>query len=423
MGNKKSGSSVEISPPQLMPQKPTATVRKGKPSEEKKKEPKQKEGKSEEIPRDPKSYNISTVAIVGDRDKEKSKDVAPPLHVSTTFEVPNEDQLSYSRSDAMTRRRAEALLGALETGVISNEALEYAILYGSGIAAVVAVMVLFQPKKVAIAKGYAGSTAAMRTVNERVQLVDLDEELTNEKEGKSSMEAGDVYFVETPSNPRCIMYDIEEISQIATSKGAYLVVDSTFATPILQNPLELGADIVMHSCTKYLGGHSDLLGGALITKNLSFLRKLHSQRLNLGSPLGSLECWLLLRSLRTLKMRVQKQSKNAKKVAIFLSKHPKVTKVWHPSLESHPSYELCKKQMKMPPSCFSFELATPEKAYNFPDLLEIIRNATSLGGIESLIDYRYKHDSSVSPNLLRISIGIESAKDLQADLEQALERS
>jgi len=253
-------------------------------------------------------------------------------------------------------------------------------------------------------------------VGTQMKIIEMEDELKNPQ-----LEKGDVYFVETPSNPSCILYDIEQFATLAHEKQAYLVVDSTFATPVLQNPLQLGADVVMHSCTKYLGGHSDLLGGVLITKNMGMCQVLLSQRTNLGSNLGNLETWLLLRSLRTLKIRVQKQSRSAIKIARFLSEHPKVTKVWHPSITSHPSYELCKKQMRAPPSCFSFELGTRAEAETFPSKLNIIVGATSLGGVESLIDYRHKYDSTVSQTLLRISIGLESAKDLINDLKQALD--
>jgi len=187
--------------------------------------------------------------------------------------------------------------------------------------------------------------------------------------------------------------------------GAYLVVDSTFATPILQNPLQLGADIVLHSCTKSLGGHSDLLAGALVaTEDLG--KELRYQRMLLGNSLGNMESWLLLRSLRTLSLRVKRQSKTGHKLALWLEKHPKVTKVWHPSISSHPSYELSKKQMRGPPSTFSIELSNPEEAQQLPKKLNLFSDATSLGGVESLIDYRFAYDSSVSPCLLRLSIGL-----------------
>jgi len=199
-----------------------------------------------------------------------------------------------------------------------------------------------------------------------------------------------------------------------------VVVDSTFATPILQNPLQLGADIVIHSCTKALGGHSDLMAGVLVA-NETIANQLHRERTLLGSVLGNLECWLLLRSLRTLKLRVKRQCKTAIKIALWLEKNEKVTKVWHPIVASHPDHELCKKQMKAPPACFSFELKSPEQASVLPKRLKMFTNATSLGGVESLIDYRFAYDKSVSSCLLRISIGLESAKDLIADLEQGLD--
>jgi cystathionine gamma-synthase len=185
----------------------------------------------------------------------------------------------------------------------------------------------------------------------------------------------------------------------------------------------------MHSATKYLGGHSDLLAGVLVTKNEGHYLELRGQRHLLGSVIGNLEAFLLLRSLRTLALRVKQQSKNATKVAKYLNDLKNstdsplakvVSEVWHPSLAHHPSFELCKTQMKGFPACFAFELSNSKQAQLLPRHLKIIIEATSLGGVESLIDYRYRYDHSVSKTLLRISIGIESAKDLIADLEQAL---
>jgi len=151
-----------------------------------------------------------------------------------------------------------------------------------------------------------------------------------------------------------------------------------------------------------------------------FYKKLFKQRGVLGSPMGALECWLLLRSLRTLPLRVKRQSRSARKVALWLSKQPKVSKVMHPIIPSHPSHQLCLRQMKAPPSCFSIDLLSPQAAIALPTKLRLFANATSLGGVESLIEYRYQYDKTLSPCLLRISIGLESAKDLIADLERAL---
>jgi len=198
-----------------------------------------------------------------------------------------------------------------------------------------------------------------------------------------------------------------------------VIVDSTFATPVLQKPLELGADMVMHSCTKFLSGQSDVLAGVLIAKDRAVADELQSQRTITGSNLGNLENFLLLRSLRTLFIRVKRQSETAVALASFLESHPNVTKVWHPSLESHPEHKLCG-QMKHPPPILSFEIDEKD-VERLLSKFKLISVATSLGGVHTTIDWRFKFDKTVEPNLLRLSVGLESKKDLIEDLKQALD--
>lgn len=363
-----------------------------------------------------KDLQFATRAIHSDGKIENTPDVSPPLHLSTTYIRPNDDGLAYGRIDQMTRRRCEAVLGDLEGGAC--------LLYSSGLAAVMALLYLVQPKRVWIEKGYFMTHGVIRMFGERPGENDLPimtvETISLSKTEARPFKKGDLILLETPNNPTCEIFDIEQISKEAHELGAVVAVDSTFATPVLQRPLALGADVVLHSCTKFLGGHSDLTVGALITNNFGFIPKLHRQRGYLGSIPGNLECLLLLRSLRTLVIRVKRHSRTAEKVALFLSTHPKVTTVWHPSIPSHPGHELAQKQMSGPPACFSFELKSQQEAITLPSTLQLFKNATSLGGVESLIDHRYAYDQSAPPTLLRVSIGLESAKDLIADLTQAL---
>lgn len=179
--------------------------------------------------------------------------------------------------------------------------------------------------------------------------------------------------------------------------------------------------MIISKSTNNISGHSDLLAGALIAKNMNDAAMLDNQRGYLGSVPGNLEAFLLLRSLRTLEIRVKRHSRTAEKFARWLSTHPKVKKVWHPSLPTHPSHEIAKKQMRAPPACFSFEVQKLEQAAVLISNLKLFKNATSLGGVESLIDYRYAFDKNVSPTLFRISIGLESTKDLIADMSYALD--
>jgi cystathionine gamma-synthase len=262
---------------------------------------------------------------------------------------------------------------------------------------------------VAIDRGYYGTHDMLSLLDrEGVSVVGLDTDL----------ERGDVVWLETPKNPCCDVEDIAFHGERAKRSGAHVVVDSTLATPVLQRPLALGADVVMHSSSKYLAGHSDALGGVLVTGDRRCASRLREQREILGAVPGSLETWLTLRSLRTLPLRVQRQSDSAAEIAQWLE--PRVDRVWHPSLRSHPGFDLCRRQMKGGGGLFSFELDDAEKAKRLPGILQLFQDATSLGGVESLIEWRHKHDRQTSPRLLRVSVGLEAPDDLIEDLRRGL---
>lgn len=346
-------------------------------------------------------YDPATLALHADEDVEPGPDVAPALHVATTFTADNPQGLVYGRNDNPTRHRLEAVLGALEGG--------HAIVYGSGLAAVTAVLHHLHPKRVAITGGYHGTHAVLaQWAPLGVEPVPADAKL-----GK-----GDLLWLETPKNPMCEVADIAGEVRRAHSAGAWVAVDSTFATPVLQRPLELGADIVMHSSTKFLSGHSDALGGVLAVADGERAKQLRAERAVQGSVLGVLETWLTLRSARTLALRVQRQSESATRLAAWLSKH--VEKVWHPSLPGHPGHEVAKEQMRGPGGVLSVELATESQARALPGKLHLFRDATSLGGVESLIEWRKRHDPKAPPKLLRVSVGLESVDDLIEDFRQGL---
>jgi len=232
-------------------------------------------------------------------------------------------------------------------------------------------------------------------------------------------------WVETPSNPQLKLSDIKAISKIARKNNALCVVDNTWLTPVFQNPLNFGADIVIHSTTKYFGGHSDVLGGAVVLNDKNIATKIKAiQQLN-GAVPAPFDCWLIGRGIQTLHLRVSKQSENALKLASFLEKHPKVTQVNYPGLKSHPQHNLALKQQK---NGFGAMLSvliegTKEKAFKISTKLKYFTTATSLGGVESLVEHRQSvegPDSLTPNNLLRISVGIEHIDDLIADWEQAL---
>lgn len=339
-----------------------------------------------------------TLAIHADAKLDPAPDVAPPIHVSTTFDAGNAAGLLYSRFEQPTRQRLEAVLGALDGGE--------AVTYASGLAAVTAAISVLRPRRVAIAPGgYFGCQGAIDAFAPwGLAKVPLEAPLTE----------GDVVWIETPLNPTCELQDIAAHAARAHAAGARLVVDGTFATPVLQRPLELGADLVLHSSSKYLAGHSDALGGVLVAKDPALARRLREARVVSGAIPGSLESWLTLRGVRTLGLRVRHQTATATRLAAALE--PRVARVWHPSLPSHPGHALAARQMRGPGPMLSIELATEHQARELPGRLTLFRHATSLGGVESLIEWRRRVDPGAPPTLLRLSVGLEDADDLAADL-------
>merc|ERR1712232_1508299 len=243
---------------------------------------------------------------------------------------------------------------------------------------------------------------------------------------------GDLIWLETPLNPSCDVADIKAYVEVAVDSSAYVVVDGTFAPPPLQRPLQLGAHAVMHSTTKYLAGHSDAFGGAVCVGSADVAQQLRKDRRSFGATPGSLEVWLLTRSLRTLHLRVERQSSTATKLAAWLhdatlgneASHPLfglVHAVHHPSLLSHATHEVAVRQMHGGfGGCLALELKTEAAAKALPGALKLFRNATSLGGVESLIEWRRKYDNAISPLLLRVSCGLEEPEHLKADLQRAI---
>lgn len=343
----------------------------------------------------------ATLAIHADQQMEDGAGIAPPLHTTTTFRA-GSGAFSYARNDQPTRRRLEEVLGALEGG--------HAVAYASGQAATYGAMRQIRPARVAVDRGYHGTHGVLaRLEEEGVELIGLESEFRQ----------GDLIWLETPKNPTCELEDIALYAERAHGAGAVLAVDSTFATPVLQNPLALGADIVMHSTTKFLAGHSDAMGGALVVADAEQAEQLRNERTISGAIPGALEAWLTLRSLRTLSLRVERQSASASELAAWLA--GRVARVWHPSLPSHPGYEIGRRQMRGAGGVLSIELETPEAAQSLPGRLKLFQDATSLGGVESLIEWRHKVDPLAPPALLRISVGLEAVEDLIADLAQGLE--
>jgi cystathionine gamma-synthase len=238
-------------------------------------------------------------------------------------------------------------------------------------------------------------------------------------------------WIETPSNPMLNIVDIKKAADAAHAAGAILVVDNTFATPYLQRPLELGADIVVHSTTKYLGGHSDVIGGFAATNDPTIAERLYFLQKSLGAVPGPFDCWLVLRGIKTLAVRMRQHCQNAHAISAFLERHPKVDQVLYPGLPRHPGHTIAARQMRDFGGMISFLVESEEEAAALAAGTKLFKLAESLGGVESLIELpaRMTHASTADapfaapPNLIRLSVGLESAEDLVADLETALVRA
>ena len=350
--------------------------------------------------------------------------VTAPIHFSTTYKYQPTGAYPtgyvYSRENNPTRYELEQVLSKLERGAA-------AAAFSSGIAAAHATFMSLHPGDHVIVSYdvYAGVRQLLKTIfmpwGLEVSFIDLSDLKNLEKAIKSNTA---LVWAESPTNPQLKIIDLTSLIQICKGRNILVAVDNTFATPVLQNPLVLGADLVMHSTTKYLAGHSDLTGGALITARPdAWWDKIRNVQYLAGAVPSPFDCWLLLRGIRSLVSRMQTHISNAKAVATFLEHHPKVKQVIYPGLPSHPGFNIAQKQMREPGAMLSVLVKhTATDALNIAGRLKVFTNATSLGGTESLVEHRYSAegpDSPTPPNLLRFSIGLESAEDLIADLQQA----
>lgn len=351
-------------------------------------------------------YDPFTAALHADDELAELPDVAPAIRPSTTFEY-DEDGRSYRRVSDETSERLEAVLGALDGGS--------AVVYPSGMAAVAAVLRLIRPERIALPEEvYHGVTDLVTFEAGRGAWDVVDPE---------ELQAGDVWWLETPSNPRCLVTDLATTTQLAAARGVITVVDATFATPILQDTLGFGADYVVHATTKFIAGHSDAMGGVVVTRDAAAGEELRTARTRDGAVPGALESWLTLRGVRTLPLRVSRQSDSAMQVAAFLAGNR--LDVWYPGLKTHPGHEVARLQMQkcgVPKfgGMMSFEVEEADRAAAIVDRLQVFSSATSLGGVESLAELRMRSNPQEPPGLIRLSIGLENPEVLIADLKQAL---
>ncbi|KAJ5698094.1 hypothetical protein N7462_000099 [Penicillium macrosclerotiorum] len=388
------------------------------------------------------SVGTSTRSLHADDALNVVADVAPPMHLSTTFRysddpaalIPAADAADVSSSDVDPTSHIYSRLSApnptrFET-ILSSLLHGDAISYSSGLSALHAALTLLNPRRIAIGNGYHGCHGVIALFTRLTGLQKLDLDCPAEE-----LHSGDVILLETPVNPYGTAFDIAAYAQKAHSRGAVLIVDSTFAPPGLQDPFLFGADLVMHSGSKYFGGHSDLLCGVLATQRKDWATQLFTDRVFLGSVMGNMESWLGVRSLRTLDVRVQRQSASATTLIAWLhaalvdpapaptsdaaAVRAVLASVSHASVQQ-PTGNWLQKQM---PNGFGpvFAITMREERFarTLPTKLHLFQHATSLGGVESLIEWRTLSDATVDRCLLRVSVGLENWEDLKADLVKA----
>ncbi|MBA3543700.1 MAG: aminotransferase class I/II-fold pyridoxal phosphate-dependent enzyme [Chthoniobacterales bacterium] len=371
------------------------------------------------------NLHLETIAVHAGRGIDPvSRAVSEPIHLSTTFERPegghSEGGFDYSRTDNPNRRALENALAALEGGSV-------AAAFASGLAAVAAVFQSLQPNDHVLAplEAYYGVIRLLRDLFARWELrIDFVDMPDLDAVRKAVRPQTRIVWVETPSNPTVRLTDLAAVAEIAHGAGARLVCDNTWS-PLIQRPFDLGTDIVMLSTTKYFGGHSDVLGGALIMKeDDEFFQRLREMQHVGGAVPAPFDCWLVHRGMQTLPCRMRVQCENAQRIAEFLESHPGVTRIHYPGLPSHPQHELARRQMTAFGGMLSFEVKGGRAAaMAVPNRTKIFTRATSLGGVESLIEHRQSiegPETRTPDTLLRVSVGIEHSDDLIADLDQAL---
>jgi cystathionine beta-lyase/cystathionine gamma-synthase len=358
--------------------------------------------------------------------------IMTPIYQTSTYvqeEIGVHKGYAYSRTQNPTRHALEKNLAAIENG-------NFGACFGSGMAAIDCLLKILNPGDEVISTGdlYGGSYRLFTTVFEKygiqfhfVSMADMTEILAKINENTKMI------WVETPTNPMMNIIDIAAVSQLAKANHCILAVDNTFATPYLQNPLDLGADVVMHSVTKYLGGHSDVVMGALVCKDEKIAKEIYSIQNSCGAVCGPQDAFLVLRGIKTLHLRMQRHCENGVDVAHFLRNHPKVDQVYWPGFEDDPNYQVAKKQMRGYGGMISFTLVGNQ----LEDALNVVKRATifalaeSLGGVESLIGHpatmthaaipkEEREKTGVVDTLIRLSVGVEDVEDLIADLTNAL---
>ena len=378
--------------------------------------------------------HFNSKTIHGGQQPDKGyRAVMPPVYLTSTYaqSSPGDHQgYEYSRTHNPTRTALEASLASIENG-------KHGFCFGSGMAAIDAVVKLLSPGDEVISTNdlYGGSYRIFTKIFQDLGIVFhfVDMQDPANVAAKINVKTK-LIWVETPTNPMMNVVDITAMSRLVEDRDIYLAVDNTFASPYLQQPLSLGADIVMHSATKYLGGHSDVILGALVVRDATLAERLSFIQNASGAVSGPLDAFLVLRGIKTLHVRMQRHCENGEKIARFLANHPAIDKVYWPGFESHPNHEVAKRQMNGFGGMISFvqQNDSLEKATQTLEKLKLFTLAESLGGVESLVGHpasmthasipkAEREKSGVVDGLIRLSVGIEDNDDLIADLKQALE--
>jgi cystathionine gamma-synthase len=378
-------------------------------------------------------FGFSTKCIYGkgrNSDTDKTGAISFPIYQTAAYVHPAVGQSTgydYSRLQNPTRQQVEQVVAELEGGVD-------ALAFSTGMAAITAMMELFRPGDHLITDAdlYGGSIRLFDHVSEKNGISFTRIDCSTADIESCIKENTKAIYIETPTNPMMNVIDIRKVSGIAKKHGLLLIVDNTFMSPYFQRPFELGADIIIHSGTKFLGGHNDTLSGFLVTNSVEISEKLRFLIKTVGSGLAPFDSWLILRGIKTLPLRMEKAQENAKAIVEYLLKEPRVKKVYYPGIEGTRAYEICKSQASGFGSMITFEVESKELALHILEATKLIPFAESLGGTETLLTYpatqthadvpeEIRLRNGITDSVLRLSVGIENKEDLIADLRQAIE--
>ena len=356
------------------------------------------------------------VVAVGRPVKKPDGGLNPPIALNSTFHTGG--PIGYARSGNETWSALEDAISSLEGGKT--------LIFSSGMAAIGAILSILPSKAIIVAakNGYQGTTNILKNLHESEKLIVRFVDPTNTKEILAAIPGSQILHLESPVNPLLDVIDLPQVIKFAKESGAGVSIDNTFATPMNQNPLAMGADICMHSVTKYLSGHSDVLLGSLSTNDPALYSRLEQARKYGGAIAGPFEAWLALRGIRTFAVRMQRSQENALELANRLAKEPRVSRVRYPGLVTDPNHLVAKSFMKGFGAMISFEpKGTPDQVDLMCNYSKLITNATSLGGVESIWERRRRWETeseTIPVNLIRFSVGIENVDDLWADIQSAL---